>query len=175
MTTRFLLIACIATALACSRAAAQTTMSSQATTPDTAAATRGMHIISAADRSFVRKASAANLAVVRLGKLALSQGTNSVVKAFGQRMITDHTAANRKLKVIASAQSLLLSSAPSPAAQRQYATMKGLADATFDHAYAKNAVQNYQEAIGLFERSYALQTLPTLKELLSLALRLPRG
>lgn len=101
-------------------------------------------------------------------------------------MITDHTAGNRKLSVIARQQSLLLSSAPVPTAQQQYAAMKALADATFDHVYVKKAVQDHQDAIGMFDgeaahgtdpvlRNYALQTLPTLKEHLSLALKLPQG
>lgn len=187
MRTRFLLAACIATALACPLATAQTSsMPGHAIAADAAPAMKDRHIVSAFDRSFVSKASAADLADARLGKLALSQGTNSMVKSFGQRMITDHTATNRKLKVIATEQSLQLSTALSPAARKQYAAMKYLADATFDHAYARNAVQDQQHTISLFNgevahgrdpalRSYALQTLPTLKKDLMLALKLPQG
>ncbi len=83
MKTRFFLAACSATAPACSLAAAQTARPGKATAPDTAPAMQGMHIISAADGSFVSKASVTNLAEVSLGRLALSQGTNSMVKALG--------------------------------------------------------------------------------------------
>lgn len=109
-----------------------------------------------------------------------------MVKAFGQRMVTDHTAANQKLNAIARAQSVAISAGPSPAARQEYATMKDLADATFDHAYAKRTVQDHRAAITLFEtevaqgtdpalRNYAGQTLRILKQHLLLALKLPQG
>ena len=186
MKTHLLPAACILAALACPLLAAPATMPSQASTPDSAASIPRSNMTSMADRTFVKEASAANLAEVQLGRLALSQGTNSMVKAFGQRMVDDHIAANQKLDVIAHAQSLAVSSTLLPAAQQQYARMKGLADATFDHAYAKETVQDHRSAISLFEaevaqgndpalRNYAGQTLPKLKQHLLLALKLPQG
>ena len=186
MKTHLLLAACISVSLALPLLAAQPSMASPMSTQDSAAATSHSASTSSADRTFVRQASAANLAEVALGKLALSQGTNSMVKTFGQRMVTDHAVANQKLNVIAHAQSATISEGPSPAATQEYANMKSLADAAFDHAYAKHVVQDHRAAITLFEmevaqgtdralRNYAGQTLPILKQHLRLALKLQQG
>lgn len=165
---------------------AQASAQNQASMQQSAASQSADKLTNAADRAFVKRASAANMAEVKLGRLAVSRGTNSMVKAFGQRMVHDHTAANKRLSVIARAQSLAISSRPSPTVRKQYRKMETLFDAAFDHAYAKKAVQDHRAAIGLFEteiaqgnnlavRHYAEQTLPTLKEHLRLALRLPQG
>ena len=185
MKTHLLLAACISVSLALPLLATPS-MASPLSMQDSATAMRHSANTSAADRIFVKQASAANHAEVALGRLASSQGTNSMVKAFGQRMVTDHTAANQKLNAIARAQAVGVSAGLSPAARQEYATMKGLADATFDHAYAKHTVQDHHAAITLFEtevaqgtdpalRKYAGQTLPILKRHLRLALKLPQG
>lgn len=182
MKTRILLAACICVSLACPLAMAQSTPPSSTD----AMSMQGKHVVSKADRTFAKKASAANLAEVKLGKLALSRGTNSAVKAFGQRMIDNHTAANEKLSGIASDKSLTVSETPSAAQQKEYDMLKDMRGSAFDHAYAKKAVQDHHGAIRLFTkekqsgtdpalRGFASQTLPTLKEHLSMARKLPKG
>jgi putative membrane protein len=181
-----LFAAAILASLSCPLLHAQASAQTQASMQESAASQPSEKLISAADRAFVKRASAANDAEVKLGRLAASRGTNSMVKAFGQRMVHDHTAANKRLRAIARAHSLAISSRPSPTVRKQYGKMEMLVDATFDHAYAKKAVQDHRAAIRLFEteiaqgrnlavRHYAEQTLPTLKEHLRLALRLPQG
>lgn len=182
MKPRILLAACICASLASPMAIAQSAPSHSTN----AMSMQGKHVTNKADRTFAKEASAANLAEVKLGKLAQSQGTNSAVKAFGQRMIDDHTAANQKLSAIASDKSLTVSQAPSAAQQKEYDKLKSLHGDAFDHEYAKKAVHDHHAAIHLFTkeekhgtdpslRGYASQTLPTLKEHLSLALKLPQG
>lgn len=182
MKTRILLAACICFSLASPLALAQ---SAPSPTSD-GMSMQGKHITSKADRRFARKASAANLAEVKLGKLALSQGTNSAVKAFGQRMIDDHSAANQKLKGIAHDKSIAVPQAPDTSEQKEYDKLKGLHGDAFDHEYAKKAVTDHHKAIRLFTkeqnhgtdpalRGYASQTLPMLKKHLSLAVKLPQG
>ena len=182
MKTRILLAACICASLASPLALAQ------AAPPHTSdsMSMQGKHVTSKADRSFAKKASAANLAEVKLGKLALAQGTNSAVKAFGQRMIDDHSAANQKLDAIANDKSISVAQAPNAAQKKEYDKLKSLHGDAFDHEYAKKAVADHHKAIQLFTkeknhgtdpalRGYASQTLPTLKEHLSLAVKLPKG
>jgi len=182
MKSRMLIAACIAASLACSLAAAQSAPSTSAG----AMPMRGNAMQGTIDAMFMKSASAANLAEVALGQLALSQGTNSDTRAFAQRMISDHTAANKQLGAIAGNQSILVSQAPSSDEQATYDRLKGLQGDTFDHSYDKQAVKDHQDAINLFNqeidqgtnpalRNFALKTLPTLREHLSMALRLPQG
>jgi putative membrane protein len=183
MKTRMLIATCLSASLACSLAVAQ----SSPAVPASGMAMHGkMSARSAADMAFLKKASAANLAEVQLGQLALAQATNSDTKAFGQRMVDDHTAANSKLSDIARDQSLVASEAPSAAEQATYAKLKGMQGSAFDHAYDRQAVKDHQNAIKLFQgeaahgkdpalRDFANQTLPTLKEHLSMAMKLPKG
>src|ERR1700676_3509041 len=64
--------------------------------------------LSPADRAFVAKAAQGGLMEVTAGKLAAQRGLDPAVKEFGQRMVTDHTAANDKLKALANSKQLVL-------------------------------------------------------------------
>src|ERR1700746_3382597 len=59
--------------------------------------------LTASDDKFVKDAAEGGLAEVELGKLAAEKGASTDVKAFGQRMVTDHSKANDELKQIAGA------------------------------------------------------------------------
>ncbi len=61
---------------------------------------------------FVDAASAKGVAEVEAGKLAREKGVAADVKAFAQMMVSDHTAANEKLKAIAQQKKLEVSSYP---------------------------------------------------------------
>ncbi len=53
------------------------------------------------DSGFVQMAASGGLAEVQLGKVAQQKATNAEVKQFGQRMVTDHTKANKDLAAAA--------------------------------------------------------------------------
>jgi putative membrane protein len=57
--------------------------------------------VDAGDRDFVRDLTAAGAAEVKLGTLASERGSSADVKAFGQTIVKDHTAASERLKQIA--------------------------------------------------------------------------
>src|SRR5947207_15896195 len=52
-------------------------------------------------KHFVKEAATGDMAEVELGKLSAQKNSNEQVKAFGQRMITDHGATNDSLKSVA--------------------------------------------------------------------------
>ncbi|RYZ92929.1 MAG: DUF4142 domain-containing protein [Moraxellaceae bacterium] len=58
---------------------------------------------------FVEEATAAGVAEIETGKLALKKSTAADVKAFAQKLIDDHTAANKALAVIAQEKKLKIS------------------------------------------------------------------
>lgn len=163
-------------------------IAAQSTSPALSAATGSQpgQTLNQSDRAFLRRANATNLAEIKLGKLAASESTNSAAKAFANQMITDHTAADQKLQAIARDQSLVLEASTSAAQKETYETLKGLLGDTFDHAYARAAIENQRAAIRLFTaeeqvgvdpalRAYAAQMLPTLRAHLFLAMKLPQG
>ena len=53
------------------------------------------------DREFVQQAAASGRMEVEHGKMAASKATNAQVKAFGNALVKDHTAANQQLMAIA--------------------------------------------------------------------------
>ncbi|KJV34742.1 DUF4142 domain-containing protein [Luteibacter yeojuensis] len=139
---------------------------------------------SQADASFVKAASAAGLAEVKLGKLATENGGSDDVKTFGKNMVDDHAAAGEELKTIAAGKSIPVSSEPMPADAKVADQMAGQKGAAFDMAFKKKMVADHQKVIKLFTRestngkdadlkAFATKTLPTLKHHLEMAQKLP--
>ena len=69
-------------------------------------------------RLCAQKAAAGGLAEVALGQLAQQNGSSPQVKAFGQRMVTDHGQANQELQQIAQTENLTLPTAPAARIRR---------------------------------------------------------
>ena len=65
------------------------------------------------DSSFIKNAAEGGMSEVELGQLAQQKATNPAVKEFGAMMVTDHTAANEKLKAVAAAKQVSLPDSPS--------------------------------------------------------------
>ena len=141
---------------------------------------------SQSDRQFLQDVSAGNMAVIELGKLGVSQGTNAAVQAFCQRMIDDQSATATKLQAIARAQQLALAASPSAAPPESCAGLKRLLGDRFDHGSAKAPVQDRHDALQLVTsdeqrgknpalRACATKSLPGLQAQLALATKLPPG
>jgi putative membrane protein len=127
------------------------------------------------DKEFVSKAGMGGLAEVQMGNLALSKASSADVKAFGQRMVTDHSKANAELAQLATAKGVAL---PTELAGEEQATMdrlSKLSGAEFDKAYMKDMVEDHEKDVAEFDKAsttamdgdlkaWAAKTLPTLKE-----------
>ena len=70
------------------------------------AATTGTPVADKGDRTFIEHMLDANLAEMDLGKLAAARATNPDVKAFANRMVTDHTKSGAALDAIATRQGI---------------------------------------------------------------------
>lgn len=81
------------------------------------------------DTEFVQKAAAVGRMEVEHGKLAASQASNAQVKAFGNTLVKDHTAANQQLTTIAKRKNIEIA-VPSPAARNSRPAAGGSADTT---------------------------------------------
>jgi len=137
-----------------------------------------------ADQSFLRKAAEGGIAEVQLGQLAQQQGSSPEVKAFGQRMVTDHQAANEKLQTIAQNMNEQLPISLSKHDQNELTKLQSLQGSAFDKEYVKDMRSDHRKDIKEFEheaehgtdaqlKQFADGTLPTLKEHLAMAEKLP--
>lgn len=136
-----------------------------------------------ADREFVNQAAQGNSMEVMAGKLAAQRALDPAVKSFAQKMVSDHTAANEKLKNVADSKQMPLPDSVSPEEHTSLSKLEGLNGTEFDKAYAKMMVKDHTTDISEFEKAakkakdadvkdYAEQTLPTLKHHLMLAKQL---
>ncbi|WP_116809167.1 DUF4142 domain-containing protein [Steroidobacter cummioxidans] len=144
----------------------------------TSMAAFGADTISA--KEFVKKAGESGVAEVELGKLGAQKATDPDVKAFAQKMVTDHSKANKELMTVASGKGLEV---PTEPGMMQKATMEKFkhhsADSDFNKDYMKHMVKDHETDVKLFQtaandttldpqlRTFAKKTLPTLQEHLS--------
>lgn len=137
-----------------------------------------------ADAAFVKEASAAGLAEVALGQMGASQGSSDQVKTFGQQMVTDHEKANADLKGIADTKGLQVSTSPTSKDEAASKAIGAKSGDAFDQAFGKKMLMDHRKAVALFSKestsgkdpelkAFATKTLPTLKEHLDMAMKLP--
>jgi len=136
--------------------------------------------MSAADSRFATKAAAGGMAEVKLGELAQKNASSPDVKAFGKKMVDDHTKAGDKLKSIASKDSINLPTSIDAKDQAVYDKLSKLNGAEFDKAYMQDMVKDHKTDVAEFQKesnsgksadlkSFATETLPTLQEHLKMA------
>ena len=107
------------------------------------------------DAAFYKSAAEGGLAEVELGKLAQEKSSSQSVKDFGAMMVSDHSAANEKLKGIAGAKDMQLPSSPSMGQMATKAKLEVLSGTTFDKSYIKGMVKDHEEDIKEFQREAA--------------------
>lgn len=131
---------------------------------------------------FVRAAAQSDEFEAQEGRLAQTQSDNAEIKAYGQKMITDHGRTTAELKAAIEKDGM----APPPPVTltaEQYkmlAALKGLQGPAFDAEYVKQAVASHREALGLHEeydlkgdnpaiKQASMMAVPMIKEHLRLA------
>jgi putative membrane protein len=125
---------------------------------------------------FASEAAAIGKAEIELSELALENSQDEQVRAYAERMVKDHKAADAKLKKIVAQEQLPVSRASDPrheAVKRKLASLKGEA---FDREYKKEMAKGHDKAVALFEaasqdaqmpselKEFAASTLETLEE-----------
>jgi putative membrane protein len=120
------------------------------------------------------------MAEVELGNVAQTRASDSRVKQFAQRMITDHTKANAQLGSIAKTEEVSLPTQLDGVHAALKRTLTGMTGQAFDREYMNAMVDNHKLAVASFEKQasegrdetmkrFAAQTLPTLKDHLKMA------
>ncbi|HEV7395304.1 MAG TPA: DUF4142 domain-containing protein [Pyrinomonadaceae bacterium] len=87
------------------------------------------------DRSFMMEAGGGGMAEVEMGRLAATKGQNAEVKAFGRRMVRDHSKANSKLMALAKRKGVSLPSDLNDEQKAGKAKLENLSGAEFDREY----------------------------------------
>ncbi|MDW9547112.1 DUF4142 domain-containing protein [Sinorhizobium meliloti] len=123
------------------------------------------------DRLFARLAAAGGMAEVDLGKLAAGKSETGAVKDFANRMVTDHDAANDKLKQLAEAARMPLPEKPDAEHAAIKERLQSLSGEAFDIAYIKAEIVDHQKTSLLLQweislgedaelQRFAAETLP---------------
>ena len=147
-----------------------------------AALTCGVQVAWAQDfasQDFVRKAMQGNMAEVSVGQLAQQKGTSDAVRQFGQQLVTDHSAANDKLKQVATSMGITSPPTEPNADQKSmHDKLAAMSGAEFDRAFSTGMVADHQKDIAEYQDEakakdaagqYATETLPTLEQHLKVA------
>jgi putative membrane protein len=131
--------------------------------------------LAAADRQFIKKAAQGGLAEVQLGQLATEKADSPDVKQFGQKMVDDHSKANDQLKQVASNKGVTIPDKLNAKDAATKARLEKLSGKAFDRAYMRDMVMDHTKDVSEFRtesksgkdpdvKSFASQTLPTLKD-----------
>jgi len=129
----------------------------------------------AMDSTFIKSAAQGGMAEVELGQLAVQKGTSDEVKKFGQRMVDDHGKANARLKQIAGEEHVTLPQRLNAKDSATKADLEKLSGDEFDRAYMRDMLKDHKQDVAEFQKesksaqdaavkSFAEQTLPTLKD-----------
>ncbi|YCI06364.1 DUF4142 domain-containing protein (plasmid) [Ensifer sp. D2-11] len=103
------------------------------------------------DRLFARLAAAGGMAEVDLGKLAAGKSEAQAVKDFANRMVTDHGAANDKLKQLAEAARMPLPDKLDAEHAAVKERLQSLSGEAFDIAYIKAQIVDHQKTSHLLQ------------------------
>ena len=116
------------------------------------------------DKMFLRKASEGGMAEVQLGQLAAEKAESADVKAFGQKMVTDHTALNNQMKPIAQSMGVMAPKHLSKEDQAEYDKLSGLSGKDFDMEYLAYMVKDHHKDLREFREESQSAADPALKD-----------
>ena len=99
-----------------------------------------------ADSTFIRQTIRGNYTEVALGRLAASRATNSQVKDFAERMVSDHNDMNKEWVDLAQDNDMKVTVEFGPAGQQSIDRLEGLSGAAFDQAYMSEMIREHRSS-----------------------------
>jgi putative membrane protein len=136
-------------------------------------------------QEFVNKVAISDMFEIQSSQLALSKQADVDTKPFAEKMVTDHQKTSSELKSLIDSGKVkaTLPTALDAQHQKMLDELKVKSGKDFDQSYDQIQVKAHQDAVALFEayarggdnpdlKSWAAQTLPHLKEHLSMAQKL---
>jgi putative membrane protein len=116
------------------------------------------------DKMFLRKAAEGGIAEVKLGQLAVQKGSSDEVKAFGQKMVDDHTKMNLEMARVADSMGVMLPKSMNKEDQAEYDKLNALSGNDFDIEYLSFMVKDHHKDLHEFRMEAASPTDPTLHD-----------
>lgn len=116
------------------------------------------------DKMFLHKAAEGGMAEVELGKLAAQKASADDVKAFGQKMVDDHTALNEDMKPFIDAMGVMVPKRLNKKDKMEYDRLSGMSGADFDNEYLMYMVKDHHADMRDFRSEAASTPDPALKE-----------
>jgi putative membrane protein len=116
------------------------------------------------DKMFLRKAAEGGIAEVKLGQLAAQKGSSDEVKAFGQKMVDDHTKMNNEMAQVADSLGVMLPKSMNKEDQAEYDKLNGLSGNDFDMEYLSFMVKDHHKDLHEFRMEAASRADPTLRD-----------
>jgi putative membrane protein len=132
------------------------------------------------DQRFASTAAEGGMLEVKLGELAMKNGSSKEVKDFGKGMVTDHSKVNNELKALAKTKKITIPAGLSKAKQQQYDSLASIKGDKFDMVYMNMMLLSHEQTINLFQteankgedpeiKKWAEQKVPALKHHLQMA------
>ena len=122
---------------------------------------------SEADKEFLGKAIAAQIAEIKLGELAQRNAASADVKNFAKTMVADHTKVRDALLERAKVAKLAVVQGLEGGYKDKVERLSKLEGAAFDREYMKTMVEDHQHAVKAFEKHATSATDPELRKLLT--------
>lgn len=116
------------------------------------------------EKMFLRTAAEGGLAEVKFGQLAAQKANSEDVKAFGQKMVDDHTKLNEDMAQIADSLGIMLPKEMNKEDQAEFTKLSALSGNAFDIEYLTYMVKDHHRDLHAFRIEAASQTDPTLHD-----------
>jgi putative membrane protein len=140
----------------------------------------GISTLTESEKIFIMKTAQGGMAEVGLGTMAAQDAANADVKAFANRMFSDHGKANDELKSLAVNKGIALPTELDPEHKSKQQELSGKTGADFDKAYMDAMVADHEKTVADFEqqstsaqdadlKAWVSKTLPTLQDHLKMA------
>lgn len=126
-----------------------------------------------ATQKFLTEAIQGNFAEAKMGDLAQKNGQSQEVKSFGQMLVTDHNAANRKAMEVAKSIGMNPPAEPTAKQKADFEKMAKHSGAEFDRMFSQHMVKDHKKDISAYQKAakkqdaagkYAQETLPVLQK-----------
>jgi putative membrane protein len=115
------------------------------------------------DKMFLRKAAEGGMAEVKFGQLAADKGGSDEVKAFGKKMVDDHTMINDEMAPIADSMGVRVPKKINNEDQAEYDKLSGLSGDQFDTEYLTAMVKAHRKDLREFRMENGNAQDPALK------------
>jgi putative membrane protein len=102
------------------------------------------------DKNFLAKAAQSDVNEIKLSQLAEEKASNPAVKAFAQKMVTEHKQLSGSMKPFADSWGLTAPADLDDDHKKEYSKLNDLSGADFDKEYMEQMVSDHSKALSAF-------------------------